>query len=400
MPVVLADGEKEPLRLTVRDRQAYWATGDGTVRTCNVSDCAGTLRTMASGYPRASRPAGITATAAHVYWTLPLQYVVHRIPLEADGGTPEEYPAYTIGNGNLPNGLATDGARIYWASWSPDRVLSCPTTGGCTDASAFEVSRTPPEHDFTRWIAVNADAVFWTAGDADNPKGAVFRAAKGGGPAVALRYDMPGPRAIAVHKDAVFVTSWLAPNGGANGVVYRIVGTSSDELAGGQPQPESIATDGLPVEPPVFARLALCGSIGAYRDLATAAELELRALEPLGVRGALDVGAFTRDEVARIERRRPNTNRRAVTASRFEVASLRPSGPEGRWWALVVVDVNAATAARRHRRPNRCQSECTRQPESHPRLSPARFQDRASRDGRARDGKRSSSRPEQRALCT
>jgi hypothetical protein len=58
-----------------------------------------------------------------------------------------------------------------------------------------------------------------------------------------VKYDIPGPRGVAVSGNAAFVTSWLAPNGGPAGTVLRIVSGSSTSLAINQSEPTSIAVD-------------------------------------------------------------------------------------------------------------------------------------------------------------
>ncbi len=224
-------------RLAVRGPSAYWILDNGTVRTCVIATCAATLVTIATGYPKAGVPSGIAVDATHVYWTVNLNSTVFRAAPTA--AAPVE-AFWQVTPGSYPYGIGVDATNVYWTTQAPDQVRSCPANGPpCGDASVLLASSPV---GFTRPLAMNDTQVFWLSGDRNDDAGAVFAVNKDGGAAVALRYDTPGPRGIAVHGNAAFVTSWLEPTGGAEGIVFRI-GTTSTELARNQPKPSSIAVD-------------------------------------------------------------------------------------------------------------------------------------------------------------
>jgi hypothetical protein len=238
-PATLIEGEAVPRHLAARGGFVFWALESGAVRACQVNDCKASVRTIAGAYPKAGIPGGIAIDTGHVYWTVPLNSVVFRAPLGATNATPEPYPAFD--NGYYPIDTVVDNSQVFWTTESPDEVRSCPTSGGCTKDASVQVATSI--HPFTRALAMNNTDLFWVTGDADDDAGIIFTAPKTGGVAVPLRYSTPGPRGIAVHGNAAFVTSWLAGEV-SKGVVFRIIGASaSTVLVSDQPEPTAIVVD-------------------------------------------------------------------------------------------------------------------------------------------------------------
>ncbi len=237
-PVTLIEGEAVPRHLAARGGFVYWTLESGTVRACQVDDCKASARTIAAAYAKADIPRGIAVDASHVYWTVPLKSIVFRAPISATNATPEPYPEFD--KGHYPIDTVVDDSHLFWTTESPDEVRSCPTSGGCTQDASIQVATS--SHPFTRALAMNNTDLFWVTGDNDDDAGIVFTAPKTGGVAIPLRYSTPGPRGIAVHGNAAFVTSWLVGEV-SKGVVFRIVGASSTVLVSDQPEPAAIVVD-------------------------------------------------------------------------------------------------------------------------------------------------------------
>jgi hypothetical protein len=237
-PETLIDGEATPRFVGVHTDTIYWALDSGIVRMCKIDACKDTAKTIASEYDRIAQPTGLAVDETGVYLAIYPRQVIYHIDPAALKMTP--VAEYDLGSGPAPWGVAADGTHVVWTEQFPDAVRMRTTA---PDAGALLSMQSV---GFIRAIALGDDTAFWLSGDANDPNGRVDSVLlDGGGPIP--RYAVPGPRGIAVSKQTAFVTSWNSTGPGTDGTILRYIGDTREQLAGNQPKPGPIVTDGTTV---------------------------------------------------------------------------------------------------------------------------------------------------------
>jgi hypothetical protein len=127
-----------------------------------------------------------------VYWTndlLPGRFpgAVLKTPLH--GGAITTLASHQI----LPNSIAVDGSRVYWAT--ADSLLSAPLAGGTVTTLASG-------QDGPAGLALDATAVYWT----NFGTGSVLSVPLGGGSISTLASGQSGPLGIVVDGTSVYWT--------------------------------------------------------------------------------------------------------------------------------------------------------------------------------------------------
>lgn len=199
--VVVSDLRADYDSLAVDDTDVYVAGRSGIARI-----------SKAGGLPVALRPVGeiegIALDEAYVYFTIPLEGVVARIPKV--GGRED-----VIATGqNRPRGITVDADRVYWAN------------EGDYDIEALEKP----------------------------PTGQIVSAPKTGGPVTVLVRDEQAPMAITTHGDDLY---WVdSVFGGINGMVRRVPKNGGEAVT----IAEGIHTGG-------FAQIAVVGERIVWSEL-------------------------------------------------------------------------------------------------------------------------------------
>jgi low-density lipoprotein receptor class B len=123
----------------------YWANsggGSGTTIGRANADGSGTRQDFIAG---ASGPEGVAVDGAHVYWANGGTHSIGRANL--DGSSPE--PSFVTGASD-PFGVAVDGAHVYWTSTTPrsDRA-------SCSSTTRASISPIRPSRSWSRASALD-----------------------------------------------------------------------------------------------------------------------------------------------------------------------------------------------------------------------------------------------------
>jgi hypothetical protein len=159
-------------------------------------------------------PTAIAVDGAFAYFmtggTTKGDNAIRRVAL--DGGQIE-----TVSQGGfVPAGaIAVDDASVYWTNEYGGTLMRAPKTGGSPERLAG------PLQGFVRFVALDADAVYVAAFDRQQPTGAIYRIAKGGGEPAPIVTGQPTIGGLAVDETSVY---WTTPAG-----VMKVA------KAGGQP---------------------------------------------------------------------------------------------------------------------------------------------------------------------
>jgi hypothetical protein len=222
--VTLATGEDTPYAVQSAGGFVYWVSYSviGVMRRAPVG--GGPIVDLTPA-PAARE---IVVGQSFIWWTREPDDI-QRIPLAGldDGGVPDLLSANL-----LSNGLASDGAHIYWCNRQDGYVKK-----GDLDLS----NETALGNGDVPWdVAVDATNIYWTERSSVPGLGRVMRASKVDGSDTAVIADTQGgPTGIAIDTTTAY---WANTD---EGTIYKapLAGGAVTLLAGGQEQPVNVAVD-------------------------------------------------------------------------------------------------------------------------------------------------------------
>jgi sugar lactone lactonase YvrE len=224
-PLIQLSSPENTLSLTIDASSIYWTNRN--VMKCPLGGGGATSIALMPGAPD-----GVAVDATNVYWSDDQTGGVTKAPL--GGGTATMVAPAQFPSGGIASGIAMAGGTVYWTSYpngtpGSGAVLSVPVGGGTVTKLAS--NETAPVA-----IAVDANAVYWTAGTA------LKKFALGGGTAVTLATGQ-GLAGLAVDAQSVY----FADN--ASGTVSKVAlgGGAAVTIAAGQNYPMGVAVDSTSV---------------------------------------------------------------------------------------------------------------------------------------------------------
>ncbi len=196
-----------PSWIAVDDQFMYWSNrrySDGSIAACPLAGCTGDPPEIAS---MADRPNGVDTDGTKVYWAETAGGTVRRA--NQDGSDAETL--YDGGAQMRPFLLDVHGGYVFFSEREEGRIARVPVGGGTVETMG--TSSSPAD------VAVTDDWVFWT--NDETPNGAVFRVPNENPPAgghtaqpVAGNQDYPfGIDADANHVYWVATAYWVVPEG-------------------------------------------------------------------------------------------------------------------------------------------------------------------------------------------
>lgn len=232
--VRIAFGQSTPWDLAVDGTSLYFTNnGDGTVKKCATSGCGSAPATLASSQ---TLPQRITFDGTYVYWTDQgtggANGAVRRVLKNGTG------LATLVSGETLPEGVAVDAAHVFWAMRTSSGGLRVAAIGGGS-GSTIAAQDTP-----TSVVSDGASTFFASAGST----GTVKRCAVSGATCssvVPLFSNADGVFGLGVDATHVYFATLTAAGG-----VYaasKADGSGQQLLAGAQPWPVRLATDGVDV---------------------------------------------------------------------------------------------------------------------------------------------------------
>jgi hypothetical protein len=239
----LAPTESQPTGIAVVDGMLFWASHDGTIRTCFAANCATTTKDFAvpaervdGGYTGASTyTEQLLVDATHVYWPAFYTGYIHRCPRSGcAAGGPEKW--VNIGPGAAqPANVAMDADHVYFTDEQANDVWRCAKSASpCVREHVAATGTILP-----RAIAVggvNDGFLYWlSAGYKDEPPGTLAQVKKDLTDAepFGMQFGITSPNALVVTASNVYYSSEDDADGGVNtGAIYK--GLAANQ-AGAQP---------------------------------------------------------------------------------------------------------------------------------------------------------------------
>jgi len=236
-PTLVASGPWFVDHMAVDAANVYFAT-IGAVMACPKSGCGSDAAVIAAGRKNVT---ALAADGANVYWADAGTGEVLACPASGCTGA----PAVLASNQGWVVGIAADGANVYWAS--SQAIMKCAATGCGQRPTQLA---TTPQALVNTGLTVDAVNVYWTSSDGAGVNGAVMKVPIGGGPATPLAGGQPLPNAIASDGDYVYWSN-LNESPSLRGIVRCAVagGAPAPLFTGGRSvlSPAPVAVDGTSV---------------------------------------------------------------------------------------------------------------------------------------------------------
>jgi hypothetical protein len=220
-PVTLVT--KVAVDIAVDATNVYWANRvpapSGFVQKCAISNCVGTVTTLASGL---GSPRGVLVDATNVYWIEQGTSVLQKCAIAGCGGTPTQLASGLA----TPNGLAGNGTQLFWTQTGDSTVRSC-MLPGCASVTTMASGQSS-----LQGITVDATSLYWATANS------VYKCALAncGSTITPLVTGLPyAADRIAVNATDAYITSETKP-----GAIWKCAlggcGTSPTTISGiGQP---------------------------------------------------------------------------------------------------------------------------------------------------------------------
>ncbi len=225
-PVILADGQNQPIDIAVDGTNVYWTNEGGSGSVMKVPTSGGTPTTLAAGQGASF---GIAVDGTSVYWTnITGNHAVMKVGIE--GGTPAVFASATN-----PWAIAVSDGNVYFTDG--DNVMMAPAAGG--NAVVIATGQ-----NFPFSLAVDSTNVYWSSA---RGTGAIVKMPLTGGTPTILA-SSTGMNRIAVDTTSVYFTT-PDPGSPNDGTVTSIplAGGPTTQLVDGQSTPEGIAVDATSV---------------------------------------------------------------------------------------------------------------------------------------------------------